>query len=260
MKPNDFLPPISIIVHVHNAAATLDACMESILMQEYPNLEILLFEDSSTDNSVQICLKYSHRYDFVQVYPSAPQGAAHAWNDGIRQAKGYYLMFVSCQDTLPKDALNNLTEAIYRHDLASGGLNVVKNGQGKTAKMPSLDGSLDDKAYLGALIRKPGSLFFASVANKLYRSDIIFLNGLFFDPALGQAGDFAFNMQYLAYVARIGVTQEIVRNTPAVQQQRLSLQTRQKLRQALKSLFTGKELHRKYPFRLFTFNGKTNMN
>ena len=43
MKPNDFLPPISIIVHVHNAAATLDACIENILMQEYPNLEILLF-------------------------------------------------------------------------------------------------------------------------------------------------------------------------------------------------------------------------
>ena len=259
MKPNDFLPPISIIVHVHNAAATLDACMESILMQEYPNLEILLFEDSSTDNSVQICLKYSHRYDFVQVYPSAPQGATHAWNDGIRQAKGYYLMFVSCQDTLPKDALNNLTEAIYRHDLASGGLNVVKNGQGKTAKMPSPGGFMDDKTYLGALIRKPGNLFFASLANKLYRSDIIFLNGLFFDPALGQAGDFVFNMQYLEYVARIGVTQEIVRNTPAIQQ-RFSLQTRQKLRQALKSLFTGKELHRKYLFRLFTFNGKTNMN
>lgn len=260
MKPKDFLPPISIIVHVHNAAATLDACMESILAQEYPNLEILLFEDSSSDNSVKICLKYSHQYDFVQVYPSAPKGAAHAWNDGIRQAKGYYLMFVSCHETLPKDAIKHLTEAIYQHDLAVGDMNVLKEGQAKVAKALPLNGSLDDKAYLHALIQKPGSLSFASVANKLYRSDIIFLNGLFFDPALEQAGDFAFNMQYLEYVARIGVTQEIVRNTSAVRQQRFSRQTRQKLRQALKNLFTGKELHRKYPFRLLAFSGKTNIN
>ena len=108
---------ISIIIPVYNASAFLPKCMESIFIQSVKDIEILLVNDGSKDNSMKICKRYADEDSRVRVFDKPNGGVSSARNLGIEQAKGDYLMFVDSDDWLASNALENCMPYIPEYDI-----------------------------------------------------------------------------------------------------------------------------------------------
>lgn len=91
---------VSVIVPVYNAQEYLRMCIESILSQDYPNMELILIDDASTDSSRQICMEYAECNQNVKVMECRLGLAGKVRNIGMDAASGAYLMFVDADDYL----------------------------------------------------------------------------------------------------------------------------------------------------------------
>ena len=114
---------ISIIVPIYNVAECLSRCIESLMAQTYENIEILLINDGSPDNSGEICEKYAAMDSRVKHFPKENGGLSHARNYGIEHAKGKYLCFVDGDDFMDR----RMVETLY-HDIVSYGVNISTCG------------------------------------------------------------------------------------------------------------------------------------
>ena len=85
-------PLISVIVPVYNVEKYLNRCIDSILNQTFKQIEIILVDDGSTDNSPIICDEYCDRYENIKVIHKENNRVAAARNDGIKIATGKYMM------------------------------------------------------------------------------------------------------------------------------------------------------------------------
>lgn len=100
------LPIVSIIVPVYNAEKCLSKCIDSILEQSYENLELILVDDGSVDNSLQICVDYARKDERVRYYTKANGGPNSARALGIKKSSGAFLMFADADDEfLTKDTI-----------------------------------------------------------------------------------------------------------------------------------------------------------
>lgn len=104
---------ISVVIPVYNAERYLVRCVESVLSQYYPNVEIVLVNDGSTDGSLSICQDYKNRYpEKVQVLNQTNMGASIARKNGIQAAKGEFLMFVDSDDFVSPHYVSALYDAL----------------------------------------------------------------------------------------------------------------------------------------------------
>lgn len=89
---------ISVIVPIYNAEKYLDKCLTSIVNQTYSDIEIILVNDGSTDESLAICEKYKQADNRIVIINKHNEGLVRARKDGIRMAKGKYITFVDADD------------------------------------------------------------------------------------------------------------------------------------------------------------------
>lgn len=107
-------PVISILVPVYNGQDYLENGIESIQAQTYPQKEIIIINDGSTDDTGNICKELIQKYDNIQVISLNDEGVSAARNAGIERACGDYLMFVDADDRLHPEMLWNLYDALKR--------------------------------------------------------------------------------------------------------------------------------------------------
>ena len=105
-------PLVSVIIPVHNGAQYLPEAIESVLAQTYPDLEIMVMDDGSTDRSAEIARSYQPR---VCVLTQEHAGAAAARNRAIRIASGNYLAFLDADDIWQPDKLMRQMTAFACH-------------------------------------------------------------------------------------------------------------------------------------------------
>ena len=91
-------PLFSIIVPIYNVERYLEQCIESVIAQDYQNYELILVDDGSPDNSIDICIKYAKKYKNIIVIHKINGGLSDARNAGMRIARGEYLMFLDSDD------------------------------------------------------------------------------------------------------------------------------------------------------------------
>lgn len=123
---------ISVIVPVYNTGKYLEACVKSIVQQEYPNIEIILVDDGSSDKlTIQTCKSLQDRYKNVSLVCQSNGGSASARNHGIRMAKGKYLGFVDSDDYIEPDMYSSLYNDLTKHNVkvALGGIATEENGR-----------------------------------------------------------------------------------------------------------------------------------
>lgn len=107
---------ISVIVPVYNVAAYLPECLQSILEQDYRELEVIVIDDGSTDDSGAICDAWAVRDSRIRVIHQKNGGAAAAKNAGLRAATGAYLSFVDSDDYLEPGAYSHMVSLLEAHD------------------------------------------------------------------------------------------------------------------------------------------------
>lgn len=106
----------SVIVPVYNVEKFLVKCLDSVVNQTYRNLEIILIDDGSPDNSPAICDEYAARDGRVRVIHQKNAGQAAARNVGISIAKGDYITFVDSDDWIEPDTLEKAVGIIQRNE------------------------------------------------------------------------------------------------------------------------------------------------
>ena len=131
---------VSVIVPVYNVEEYLCRCVDSILSQTYHNLEVILVDDGTKDNSGSICDEYAARDARVRVIHKENGGLSSARNAGIEIARGAYLQFVDSDDWIEPDAVESLLALALEHhvELVIGGRWDVKakTGQKKIGLCP----------------------------------------------------------------------------------------------------------------------------
>lgn len=113
------MPTVSIVIPSYNQAQYLEDAIESAYNQTTPALEILVIDDGSTDNSLEIAQRYEFK-EFpgiespVRVISQVNKGLASARNTGIMNAKGDYVLFLDADDMLMENAIAKITQEIIR--------------------------------------------------------------------------------------------------------------------------------------------------
>ena len=119
---------LTVVIPVYNVEKYLKRCIESILIQEWKNYDILLVNDGSTDNSPQICDDYAKAYDFISVIHKKNGGLSAARNTGISHAEGEYVYFPDSDDWIEPDTFISLAEVVesQKFDIISFNREFVK--------------------------------------------------------------------------------------------------------------------------------------
>ena len=160
-------PLISIIIPVYNVEKYLSRCLNSVISQDYKNIEVILVDDGSTDNSLKICNNYCQRFNFIKVFSKRNEGLSSARNYGIKQAEGSFLMFIDSDDyvsrTFCSAALNNQKK--YNSDIVIFDYNRVTT-KSQTHSFNHKQGIVNKKDAMQYLINN------SYAWNKLYRRKI----------------------------------------------------------------------------------------
>ena len=133
---------VSVIVPLYNSAAFMKKCVDSIREQTYRNLEIILVDDGSADETLSICYTYAAEDNRVKVNHSEINcGASHARNIGLAQATGDFIMFVDSDNYIDKPMIESMITCAEREnaDLVACGyyLNeATKYNSGETTIIP----------------------------------------------------------------------------------------------------------------------------
>ena len=114
-------PLISVIIPVYNAGNYLKDCINSIASQSYDNLEIILVDDGSTDNSSNICDNFAKKDQRIQVIHQKNMGAAAARKAGVLCAMGDYICFVDADDRADIEMIDFFRKNIGKSDLLTSG-------------------------------------------------------------------------------------------------------------------------------------------
>jgi len=102
---------ISIIIPVYNVELYLEKCLNSVINQSYKNIEIILINDGSTDNSGKICDEFKEKDNRIKVLHKENEGQAIARNKGIDLSNGEYIMFIDSDDFIEL----NMVEILYNN-------------------------------------------------------------------------------------------------------------------------------------------------
>lgn len=122
---------VSVVIPVYNVESYLDECIESVILQSYNNIEIILVDDGSTDTSGNKCDKWAKQDSRIKVIHQANIGLSGARNSGIKISKGRYITFVDSDDTVNIDYINILINSILESssDISICGLNRFFDGE-----------------------------------------------------------------------------------------------------------------------------------
>jgi glycosyltransferase involved in cell wall biosynthesis len=163
---------ISIIVPVYNTQQYLSRCIDSILQQTYEDLEIILIDDGSTDDSLKICKEYENRDKRIKVIQKENEGQGAARNFGLDFCKGEYIGFVDSDDYIMPDMYRLMLESlqVYKADIAICGFS---RGHGFTLRKqptPEQNSVYDNFTLIKNYISTP--YITTCVWNKLYSREL----------------------------------------------------------------------------------------
>ena len=128
---------ISVIVPVYNTQDYLDKCLTSIINQTYKNIEIIIIDDGSTDNSKEVIKKYMNNDNRIIYYYQKNSGVGIARNKGIDMSRGNYIAFIDSDDYINEKYIEKMYMAIKSDDAFSicGTINVSYDGKEKSVNV-----------------------------------------------------------------------------------------------------------------------------
>ena len=201
---------ISVIIPIYNMEKHLENCIDSVLKQTLKDIEVILINDGSTDNSLSICNSYKKMDKRIKVINKCNSGVSSARNDGIKNSLGKYVTFIDSDDWIEKDMLQSLYEQAERNNCDMCLCNYILQFKDRSENIELEVGksNIIEKEILTDLIlpfvgpEKVGENFniagFRSPWGKLYKRSIIEENNIRFDDKLSIGEDVIFNLEFLA--------------------------------------------------------------
>jgi glycosyltransferase involved in cell wall biosynthesis len=194
MMVETMLPWVTIVTPSYNQGDFLAATIRSVLEQDYSNIEYLVYDGGSTDNSLEIIQHYAERLDYWESKPD--QGQAQAINKGLKRSKGQILGWLNSDDVLLPDAVSEAVKIFRREqdvDVVYGRLKRIDRN-GKIVPTPTLPKDIVEFNKYNVIgecvVNQPGSF---------WRRDILDRVGY-----LNEDLDYAFDYEYWVRILLAG--------------------------------------------------------
>ncbi len=205
----------SIVIPVYNMGYRINKLIDSLKAQTYSDIEIIIVDDGSQDDSLKICEKIAESDSRIKVYHQDNQGSGPARSLGVAQSVGEYIYFPDADDSIEHRTFEILASKLSeeRPDLIVFGYNKIENN-GKTILK-----TYPDKVFTGDELRKNYFECFMSGKygiqgapwNKLFRSELIKKNEILFPP-LRRHQDEAFIALYMCFAQKVMFIHDILYN------------------------------------------------
>lgn len=206
-KEGFIVPLVSVIVPVYNAERYLRQCVRSVLQQTISDLEVILVDDGSKDDSLTICNDLAAEDPRVQVVSTKNGGAGAARNAGIAVATGTLLYFLDADDWVEPELLQRLTEKI---NLADEGTMAIcaryiesADGSNRKAWLPVREGrKWQHENIADCVANLDEANVFNYVWDRLYFRSVLEKHNIRFETHFTTGEDLGFNLRYFRYVTR----------------------------------------------------------
>lgn len=198
---------VSIVVPIYNVEQYLDNTIESVLKQSYINIELVLIDDGSKDNSFTICKSWQEKDKRIKVFTQANSGVSVARNNGIDKVEGDYILFLDSDDYLELDAVEKLMLEVpkeqelivfgyYTHDVNNRITRTPNYNETKTISIQHVANHFWNY-YKDGITNSP--------VNKIYQTKIIRENNIKFPPNIRMGEDLMFNLEYFKHIDNIKI-------------------------------------------------------
>lgn len=198
-------PAVSIIVPVYNVAAYLPRCLDSLLSQTLADIEIIVVDDGSTDNSAEIVARYAQDDPRIIAIRQDNEGLSGARNTGLRIASGQYIGFVDSDDWAHPDMCRILRDRIRETDadLCACDFSMAYDDRTVPGILRCPETTIDIAEY-GIDTYWLDKTFSTAVWNKLYKRSIVDAHGIRFESKKEIfSEDVLFNLYYLLHTRTV---------------------------------------------------------
>lgn len=208
---------VSVIIPAYNNAKTIPATIESLQKQTYEALEIIIVNDGSTDNTLEVVVGIQQKDVRIKIANQKNQGPAEARNHGLAEATGDYVFFVDADDVVEPQAIAHMVEAMERNQAklviaAIRRVNIEADGRRRQtdnlATLQAYQGKQDIRATFFTLMEENDVI--NSMCAKLYRREIIRDYNVVSNPKLFMGEDLQFNLSYMREIDEFYLLPEVV--------------------------------------------------
>lgn len=201
------LTKISVVVPVYNAEHYLENAIKSVLLQTYPNIELILVDDGSTDTSGALCDEYASVNTNIKVFHNKNCGVSAARIFGAKHSAGEWVCFLDADDILPAETLKIMMSKSNDADIVIGNKQVVCGNDITYELMNTNDLLLPPHEFLYKLIMNDISQF---ITGRMFRK-ILFESGNISVPReIVMAEDFIMNVQLGNNAKRVQLINDVV--------------------------------------------------
>lgn len=209
-------PVVSVIVPVYNEASYLCACMDSLLMQSFSDLEVICVDGGSTDASLRLLKDYESKDTRVRILQEKTRNCGEARNLGMAAAQGTYLVFQDADDFSEPNMLATLIQKAEETaaDVVLGRMRTFYNIQGTLSEAYGLNMSILMKLPVFSRIDLPDRIFqccSSETQAKLFRRDFLSAHALSF-PSLRDSESLPFTYTALSLAKKIAWVPDAVAN------------------------------------------------
>ena len=195
---------LTIIIAAYNVEKYIEKCLTSLVNQTYKNLEILVVNDGSTDNTKKLIEKYEKEYENLKLLNKENGGLSSARNFGLKNTKTKYVTFVDGDDYLELSTYELIMKKIEEEKADLGIFNFKKVYSQKIINS-KLDKKIYNKNFLKYLFSKSAEVDIV-VWNKIFKTDIILKNQIYFENR-AYFEDTGFIFRYLYFVKKVSLVE-----------------------------------------------------
>lgn len=205
-------PFISIVMPVYNAAEYLEESLGSIAAQTFQDLEVIMVDDCSTDESLEICSQWEKKdARFKAVRLEKNGGAGHARNIGMKHASGVYLAFMDADDIIEPDLYEAAIDSLKSCKAQQVVWGVTEDYYDRKNKLISQNVIRPEEKYCktaeevrASVIRLEERTLFGYQWNRLYDMEIIRKNNIRFEDSILYE-DYFFNLEVIKYIEKLNI-------------------------------------------------------
>lgn len=205
------MPILSIIIPVYNAENHLKKCVDSLTVQTYKNLEIILVNDGSTDGSAALCDVLAKKGNHIKVIHQTHNGISAARNTGIDAATGEYMIFADTNSIFAEDILEKCMNEIAAHSPDLLACAIPAPSDDKRSKI-YIEGNMYTRNEYAETVSRYIStgIGFKYVTNKIFRAEIIKRFSLYFPADVPLVAAELFNCRFFKVCGHIRCVSDLL--------------------------------------------------
>lgn len=205
------LPKVSIIIPIYNSEKYIEKCIESAINQSYRNIEVVIVDDGSIDNSYKVVESYLNNDTRISYYKKVNGGPSSARNFGINNCKGSFITFLDADDFINEKYIESLLKVMLEENLdivACGYIDVSKFGIIKLNDFYFGNSKLEKNQFVRNIFNGVGGTLWG----KIFRKDIIDRNNIRLDTNVFMCEDMLFVLEYSMECKSFGAINEYLYN------------------------------------------------